>query len=124
MPLDSPARFRMGEQEVEFRRGDLLVVDNLKLHHGKDFPGFDTRVVVISFLPEFVYRLGSPSHDYTFLLPSYSKVERRPHVLRSGDAAAKAVHGALAYLLKCAVLAACSTKLLLVQFLRSERRPM
>ena len=59
MPLDGPARFRMGEQEVELQRGDLLLVDNLKLHHVVDFPGLDTGVVVISFLPEFVYSLGS-----------------------------------------------------------------
>ena len=101
MPLDGPARFRMGEQEVELQRGDLLVVDNLKLHHVVDFPGFDTRVVVISFLPEFVYSLGSPSHDYAFLLPFYSKVERRPHVLRASHADAAAVHDALAGLLEC-----------------------
>lgn len=101
MPLDGPARFRMGEQEVALQRGDLLVVDNLKLHHVVDFPGFDTRVAVISFLPEFVYSLGSPSHDYAFLLPFYSKVERRPHVMRAGDPAAEAVYGALARLLEC-----------------------
>lgn len=101
MPLDGPARFRMGEQEVELERGELLVVDNLKLHHVVDFPGFDTRVVVVSFQPEFVYSLGSPSHDYAFLLPFYSKVERRPHVLRGGDAAAEDVHFALARLLEC-----------------------
>ena len=101
MPLDGPARFRMGEQEVELQRGDLLVVDNLKLHHVVDFPGFDTRVIVISFLPEFVYSLGSPSHDYAFLLPFYSKVARRPHILRAGDAAAGTVHDALGCLLEC-----------------------
>ena len=101
LPLDGPARFRMGDQEVELQRGDLLVVDNLKLHHVVDFPGFDTRVVVISFLPEFVYSLGSPSHDYAFLLPFYSKLERRPHILRAGDAGAAAVHDALARLLEC-----------------------
>ena len=101
MPLDGPARFRMGEQQVELGRGDLLVVDNLKLHHVVDFPGFDTRVVVISFLPEFVYSLGSPSHDYAFLLPFYSKVEQRPHVLRASDGAAPEVHLALARLLDC-----------------------
>ncbi len=101
MPLDGSARFRMGEQEVELQRGDLLVVDNLKLHHVVDFPGFDTRVVVISFLPEFVYSLGSPSHDYAFLLPFYSKVERRPHVLRARDGATPAVHDALSRLLEC-----------------------
>ena len=101
LPLDGPARFRMGEQEVGLKRGDLLVVDNLKLHHVVDFPGFDTRVIVISFLPEFVYSLGSPSHDYAFLLPFYSKVDRRPHVLRASEAAAEQAHGGLARLLEC-----------------------
>lgn len=101
MPLDGPARFRMGEQEVALQRGDLLVVDNLKLHHVVDFPGFDTRVVVISFAPEFVYSLGSPSHDYAFLLPFYSKLERRPHVLRQGDPAANRAHEVLARLVEC-----------------------
>jgi len=56
-------------------------------------------VVVISFLPEFVCSLGSPPHDCAFLLPFYSKVERRPHVVRAGDDASPDVHGALARLL-------------------------
>jgi len=51
MPLDGSARFRMGEQEVQLARGEMLVVDNLQPHHVVDFPGFNTRVVVISFLP-------------------------------------------------------------------------
>ena len=38
-----------------------------------DFPGFDARVVVTSFLPELVSSLGSTSHDYVYLLPFYSK---------------------------------------------------
>lgn len=100
LPLDGPARFRMGEQELELQPGDLLVVDNLKLHHVVDFPGFDTRVIVISFLPEFVYGLGSPSHDYAFLLPFYSKGERKPHILRGSDANARATYGALRELLE------------------------
>jgi AraC-like DNA-binding protein len=101
LPLDGSARFCMGDQEVALDRGDLLVVDNMKLHHVVDFPGFRTRVIVVSFLPEFVYSLGSPSHDYAFLLPFYSKVERRPHVLRAADDGAPKVHGALARLLEC-----------------------
>ena len=100
LPLDGPARFRMGDQEVELGRGDLLVVDNFKLHHVVDFPGFDTRVVVISFMPEFVYSLGSPSHDYMFLLPFYSKPERHPHLLRANDPAAAPACDALAQLLE------------------------
>ncbi len=100
LPLDGPARFRMGDQEVELRRGDLLVVDNLKLHHVVDFSGFDTRVVVISFLPEFVYSLGSPSHDYVFLLPFYSKLDRRPHVLRRDSSSAQSAYLALGQLVE------------------------
>src|SRR3954470_1255928 len=100
MTLDGPARFRMGEQEVELQRGDLLVVDNLKIHHVVDFPGFDTRVIVVSFQPEFVYSLGSPSGDYTFLLPFYSSLDRRPHVLRVKDKATLDVHRALTELLR------------------------
>jgi AraC-like DNA-binding protein len=99
-PLDGPARFRMGSQDVVLERGDVLVVDNLKLHHVVDFPGFNTRVIVISFMPEFVFSLGSPSHDYTFLQPFYSRLDHRPHVLRGVDAAATPVHVAMALLLE------------------------
>ncbi len=99
IPLDGPVKFRMGDQTVALERGDILVVDNLKVHHVEDFPGFDTRVVVVSFQPEFVYSLGSPSGDYTFLLPFYSKLDRRPHVLRAGEEAAPA-HAALMALLQ------------------------
>jgi AraC-like DNA-binding protein len=100
LPLDGPARFRMGDQQVELARGDLLVVDNFKLHHVVDFPGFDTRVVVISFRPEFVYSLGSPSHDYLFLSPFYSRPEAQPQMLRAGDPAASPVCAAMSQLLE------------------------
>ena len=101
LPLDGPARFRMGDEEIRLERGDLLVVDNLKLHHVVDFPGFDTRVVVVSFLPEFVYSLGSPTHDYIFLLPFYSKPERRPQVVRQADTGAGKLYEAVSQLLDC-----------------------
>lgn len=101
MPLDGPARVLMGSDEEQLNAGDLLVVDNLKLHSVVDFPGFDTRAVVISFMPEFVYSLGSPTHDYAFLVPFYSKVEAHPHVLRSTDELAQPAFVALANLLQC-----------------------
>ena len=101
LPLDGPARFRMGSVDVELSPGDILVVDNFKLHHVLDFPGFNTRVIVVSFLSEFVYSLGSPSHDYVFLLPFYAQSERRVHRVEGEDAAASAIHTALARLLEC-----------------------
>lgn len=100
-PLDGPARFQMGAELVLLAPGDLLVVDNLKLHHVVDFPGFNTRVIVISFLPEFVFSLGSPSHDYTFLLPFYRRPDAAPNVLRQADADAPAAHAALAEVVGC-----------------------
>jgi AraC-like DNA-binding protein/mannose-6-phosphate isomerase-like protein (cupin superfamily) len=101
LPLDGTARFQMGDEVVELGAGDLLVVDNLKLHRVLDFPGFNTRVIVVSFMPEFVYSLGSPSHDYAFLLPFYAKVEKRPHVVRTSDALAGAVYQTLGELVAC-----------------------
>jgi AraC-like DNA-binding protein len=74
------------------------VVDNLKPHWVRDFDGFDTRVIVISFLQEFVYSLGSPSHDYAFLLPFYSKLDQQPHVLPRTAPAAQVAYEALARL--------------------------
>ena len=61
------------------------MVDNLKLHNLEDFPGFKTRLIAISFLPEFVYGSGSPSCDYAFLIPFYAKREGHPHFLRADD---------------------------------------
>ncbi len=101
VPLDGPARVRMGDRTVALQPGDQLVVDHLKLHHVLNDPGLDTRVVVVSFLPEFVYSLGSPSHDYTFLMPFYARREGRPNVLRARDALAAPAAEALARLLGC-----------------------
>ena len=81
VPLDGRTHFRMGDRTVELAGGDLLVVDNLTLHHVVDFPGFDTRAIVVSFRPEFVYSLGSPSYDYAFLLPFYLRGGRDARVL-------------------------------------------
>ncbi len=101
VPLDGPLRFVTAGRLQELQPGDLLVVDNLKPHWVLSFAGFNTRVAVISFLQEFVYSLGSPSHDYAFLLPFYSKFAQRPHVLSARDAGAAAAYAALARLVSC-----------------------
>lgn len=99
MPLDGPLHMRMGDLHVELAAGDLLVVDNLKLHNVEDFPGLDTRVIVMSFMPEFVYSPGSPACDYTFLLPFYTKREGQAHVLRATEDLAAPVYRAMTGLL-------------------------
>jgi AraC family transcriptional regulator, transcriptional activator of pobA len=101
LPLDGVARMQMGTRRVELHPGELLVVDNLQLHSTLDFPGFDARVIVISFLPEFVYSLGSPSHDYYFLLPFYARINSQPQVVRTQTPTLPQIHGTLAQLLEC-----------------------
>ncbi len=100
LPLDGRVDMRMGESTVRLEAGDLLIVDNMKPHYVLDHPGFDTRVVVISFLPEFVYSPGGSSHDYAFLVPFHAKVDGRHHVVRRSEVCAPALLAALARLLE------------------------
>jgi hypothetical protein len=72
----------MGDQWIKLGAGEILIVDNLKLHTVVDRPGLNARVISIGFLPEFVYSLGSPSYDYYALLPFFSHQERTAHVVR------------------------------------------
>src|SRR3984893_7160727 len=92
LPLDAITKMRMGEQEVELQPGEILIVDNLRLHMTVDYPGFDSSVIVVRFLPEFVYTLGSPSHDYFFLLPFYFRPSDRPHVVRQDSPTLSPTH--------------------------------
>ena len=95
LPLDGPVPFRMGDRLLGLNRGDLLVVDNMQVHNVEDSPDLNTRVIVVSFLPELVYSLGSPSHDYAFLVPFYFRPEVQPHILSIGDPASGSVYRAL-----------------------------
>ncbi len=100
LPLDGRVDMQMGDTTAQLEAGALLVVDNMKPHHVVDHAGFDTRVIVISFLPEFVYRPGASSHDYTFLVPFHAKVDGRHHVIRPQDGFADAVYQAVRRLLE------------------------
>ena len=93
-------RFRMGEHTLELGVGDLLVVDNMQLHEVVDYPGFKARVIVVSFMPELVYSLGSPPHDYSFLVPFFISREGQPQLLTPKDAQAEAIYQALSVLLE------------------------
>src|SRR5689334_7295149 len=99
-PLQGQVDVQMGSNLVSLQPGDMLVMDNVKLHHVVDRPGLDARVAVVSFRPEFIYSLGSSSHDFAFLLPFYAQLEAKPHVLRHSDKVSGDAHAALAFLLR------------------------
>jgi len=101
IPVDSPCRLKIGSDVVSLGASDVLVVDNVKLHAVLDFPGDEMRAIVIRFLPDFVYSLGTFSLDHLLCLPFYYLAEARPRVLRRRDAADTGLEGALARLLEC-----------------------
>jgi AraC-like DNA-binding protein/mannose-6-phosphate isomerase-like protein (cupin superfamily) len=101
VPLEGYCQVQVGRSMVELSTGDLLVMDNLKLHALRNFSGPRLRVIVIRFLPELIYSAGSLVIDHLFCVPFYHQVEGQPHVLRAGEEAAGRVHGAMSQLLEC-----------------------
>lgn len=101
VPLDGPLCERMGDRVAELQAGDILVVEHLKPHQVVDKPGLNTRAVVISFLPEFIFTSGSTPTDYAFLIPFHRQVEGKPHVLRAGTPQGDGFHEAMAKLVAC-----------------------
>ncbi|MEK7833907.1 MAG: helix-turn-helix domain-containing protein [Acidobacteriota bacterium] len=100
-PVKGSGRFQMGERVIDFNDGDLLVVDNLKLHGAVSFDEAHSQAVVVYFRTELFYNLGSAVCDYAYLTPFYGLAEDTPPVLRADDPAAAAVHRALGKLLRC-----------------------
>lgn len=100
LPLDGPFEERIGSKKVSLAPGDLLVVDNLQPHQAVDHPQLDTRVIVVTFQPEFVYSLGSPSSDYAFLVPFNSQIHDQPRILLHTATQAPPVYQALQNLIE------------------------
>lgn len=94
-------RFRLGDRVVDFEAGDLIVVDNLKLHGLVDCHGPQRKGVVINFMPELVANAASYPCDSMYLLPFYSRGSGAGPVLRGGDALARPVHEALGRMIEC-----------------------
>jgi len=99
IPVDGRVQFHDSRQTHWIQPGDVLVVDNMNPHSVIDFPGFDARVVVISFLAEFVYSLGSPSNDYAFLLPFYARDPGELRIVRANDPVAPRMYELIGTLL-------------------------
>jgi len=92
--LSGQCRRQMGEDLIDLRRGDLLVMDHMKLHRVADFPGENAEALVLRFLPDFVRSPGMTS-DLTLLLPFHCHPEGQPHRLRAKDPCAAACFDAL-----------------------------
>ena len=93
--------FRVGDRVLPFGPGDVIVVDNKKLHRTERITGRQRRAIVISFMPELVYSLGSPLCDMTYLTPFYCQVPGIDPVVRHGEARLGDIHGAINKLLRC-----------------------
>lgn len=101
IPCDGHGEFVMGERQIAFSPGDVVVVDNMKLHGIVRHTGMIRRAMVVTFMPEFVYSLASLACDSLFLTPFYWQPEGVVPVMRSTDSAAAAVHDALMELTRC-----------------------
>src|SRR5262249_34525508 len=82
----------VGDRVLPFSPGDVIVVDNKKLHRTERITGRQRRAIVISFMPELVYSLGSPLCDMTYLTPFYCQVPGIDPVVRRGDARLGEIH--------------------------------
>ena len=101
VPLEGRCQVQVGRSMVDLVAGDVLVMDNLKLHAVRNFSSHRLRVVVIRFLPELIYGAGSLAIDHLFCVPFYHQVEGQPHVVRGTEEIAMEVHNALSRLLEC-----------------------
>jgi AraC-like DNA-binding protein/mannose-6-phosphate isomerase-like protein (cupin superfamily) len=64
--------FHMGNKNVRFRKGDILIIDNMKLHGLREIYSLRCRAISISFLPELVYSPGALPYAFALLVPFYS----------------------------------------------------
>ncbi len=100
--VDDHITMRTGDRLIKLAPGEIMIVDNLKLHIALAAPGTTPRAIVVSFLPEFVYSLGSPSHDYFSLGPFYAHRHNRLQIVRESPELVE-MHGVLGHLLRCYV---------------------
>lgn len=100
VPLDGVLRFDAGERPDELGSGEILVVGNPNIAVRAEKGAAEVRTLMISFLPYFVYSLGSPSRDYFFLLPFYGHDGLQPPVVRAGTSLEE-IHRIIARLVRC-----------------------
>ena len=90
VPLEGEGRFQIGDVEVPFAPGQLMLVDTLKLHGGAEVTR-SHRSLVIFFPSSFVAPVGGLTADRAFLAPLASRQDGGPTVLSLKDPASEAV---------------------------------
>jgi AraC-like DNA-binding protein len=101
VPLSGEGEFRMGDRIIAFRAGDVLVVDNLKLHGLRSFRGTGNRAMTITFNAEFVYNIASPLCDFAYLVPFHCQTDQVQPLVSRQEGLAGPVHEALRRLVAC-----------------------
>ncbi len=99
IPVTGSGRFRLGEQVMDFSPGDLLLVDNQKMHGMQDLSG-DHKSLVIFFMPELIYRMGSFQCDAAFLSPFFERADSALPVVRGNDPQNAGIHASILELVK------------------------
>jgi len=94
LPIRGTGKFRIGDQIAEFEPGDLLVVDNLKLHGVAELSG-PHRSLVILFPSEMVAPPAGSGADHAFLAPLCGRPEDMPPLMRGSERVATLVHAAV-----------------------------
>ena len=100
IPLSGSLRVDIGRRPVDLCAGEILIAPDSNIVATQPLEETGVRVLVISFLPRFVYSLGSPSHDYFFLFPFYANYGLQPPVVREGPAL-RGLHQIIARLVQC-----------------------
>jgi AraC-like DNA-binding protein len=100
MPLDGSLQIHIKGQVVKLSPGQILIVENPIVSIPADARHGDICVVLISFFPGFVYSLGSPLHDYFFLLPFYTNRDPKASIVRERSSLYQ-MHRIIARLLRC-----------------------
>ncbi len=97
--VQGAGEFHMGSETVSFSPGDILVVENMKLHGLGALKGKQCRAISISFLPELIYNPGAPISNFALLVPFY--LHRDGCLKVSGtDKAARSMHFAITKMLE------------------------
>ncbi len=94
LPVCGTGQFQVGDQTAAFTPGDLLVVDNLKLHGVSQLSG-PHQSLVIFFPAEAVAPRGGAGLDAAFLAPLCARPDDTLPVMRHDAAVAAQVHRAV-----------------------------